>query len=302
MLGGLGAFALLSIVVAWSFPELFVVPLSGPSDWEPVPIAGLATECSDVAGSVPFRLCVHRTSESTSRDLVIHLHGRRGDATWWNDREYYTGEVHAAWMRAGTPAPLVVGVSFGPLWLLTDESTGDGAPALLDVFDHEVMPAIERVIGFEPRQRIVVGESMGAVNALLVALRRPGRVDRVAALCPPLSTGSPFAGLAETSSLVAASSTTWQRAFMLRGLARHFLRSEAAWRRHDPVRLAREASAEETPELYLLCGRRDDWGCMEGSLALVEAARARSLALEWHPRDGGHCDVDVPTLARFLTR
>jgi pimeloyl-ACP methyl ester carboxylesterase len=164
---------------------------------------------------------------------------------------------------------------------------------------------------------MVVGESMGAVNALLVALRRPGRVDRVAALCPPLSTGSPFAGLAETSSLVAASSTTWQRAFMLRGLARHFFRSEAAWRRHDPVRLAREASAEETPELYLLCGRRDEWGCMEGSLALVEAARAReasgvsmeasgsatrALAIEWHPRDGGHCDVDVPSLARFLTR
>ena len=302
VLAGLGAIAIALVVGAWSVPEHFVVLLSGPSDWEPVPIDGIDTACNVVAGSVPFRLCVHRTSGSASRDLVIHLHGRRGDATWWNDREYYTGEVHAAWLRADTPAPVVVGVSFGPLWLLTDESIDDAAPALLDVFDHEVMPAIERAIGFEPRRRVVVGESMGAVNALLVALRRPGRVDRVAALCPPLSTGSPFAGLAETRSLVAASSTTWQRAFMLRGLARHFFRSDAAWRRHDPVRLAGEASAEQTPELYLLCGRRDEWGCMEGSLALVEAARERDLALEWHPRDGGHCDVDPPTLARFLTR
>jgi hypothetical protein len=123
VLGGLGALAIASVMGAWSFPELLVVPLSGPSDWEPLRIAGLETECSEVAGSVRFTLCVHRTSGSTSRDLVIHLHGRRGDATWWNDREYYTGEVHAAWMRAGTAAPVVVGVSFGPLWLLTDEST-----------------------------------------------------------------------------------------------------------------------------------------------------------------------------------
>ena len=290
------------LVAAWNMPELFVVPLSGPSDWEPVSIAGVQTECSEVAGSVPFTLCVHRTAESTSRDLVIHLHGRRGNATWWNDREYYTGEVHAEWARVGTPAPVVVGVSFGPLWLLTDENVEEGSHALLDVFDQEVVPAIERAIGFEPRQRIVVGESMGAVNALLLVLRRPGRVDRAAALCPPLSTGSPFVGFVETSALVAESSTTWQRAFMLRGLGRHFFRSEAAWHRHNPVRLAAAARPEQTPSLYLLCGRRDDWGCMEGSLALVEAARARNLALDWHPRDGGHCDVDVPSLARFLAR
>lgn len=151
VLGALGVVCFACVFGAWSVPELFVVPLSGPSDWQPVPIAGLETECSAVAGSVPFTLCVHRTAESTSRDL-----------------------------------------------------------------------------------------------------------------------------------------------------GRHFFRSEAAWQRHDPVRLAAAASPEQTPELYLLCGRRDDWGCMEGSLALVEAARARNLALEWHPRDGGHCDVDVPSLARFL--
>lgn len=48
------------------------------------------------------------------------------------------------------------------------------------------------------------------------------------------------------------------------------------------------------------CGLYDKYGNFEGSQIFVDRARARGLKVQWRPLYGGHCVIDVPSVADFL--
>lgn len=260
------------------------------NEWVPEPMADLEMRCFDESAPVPWSFCINRAREGTSGDVLYHLHGRNGSARWWNDATYYTAKVHEAWRAHGTKPPIVVSISFGKLWLLNDD--------LLPVFLETVLARVERELGIEVAHRMIVGESMGGINTLIAALKTQGVFTKAAALCPPLATVSPYASLGELYDYVSKSSTSWRRAAMLLVFARRFFSDEAAWGRYDPLRLAREYRGDT--KLYLSCGAQDDWGCMEGSLALVTNLEESGRAITFERRPGGHCDIDAGSLARFL--
>ncbi|MCX6126472.1 MAG: hypothetical protein NTV34_17190, partial [Proteobacteria bacterium] len=72
------------------------------------------------------------------------------------------------------------------------------------------------------------------------------------------------------------------------------------WIDNNPVDLATTYDFSSGPSLYLSCGTKDSWGCMEGSLSIVKSLQANGGAIEWVPRPGGHCDVDSISVAEFL--
>ena len=264
--------------------------MATPSDWEPKPMTGLEMECGAEDTPIPWSYCVHRTPGSTSRDLVVHFHGRRGTARWWNDETYYTGTVYRHWSSTDTPAPTVVSISFGPLWVLL----GDTSVA----FDAVLEQATERAakwVGHDFERTMLVGESMGGYNALLAGLDHPERFDNVAALCPPLSSESPFGGAA----LERLGESSLREGFMLLAFSRAFFEDDADWRAHDPV--ARLLSGETfEPSLHVSCGTRDPWGCTSGAHAVTEALEAQGQTPELTLLDEGHCAVDEAKLAAFL--
>lgn len=190
------------------------------------------------------------------------------------------------------------GFRSAPLFLLTDDSPEDAADRL-SLFRETIIPTVEGALAQPPTRRDLVGASMGGVNALILAHRQPDLFHRVAALCPPIAALSPYAGIGEVRAAVERSSTTWPRAAMLIVMGRHLFGDEDAWSRHDPIGLA--TSVLDPPALYLSCGARDSWGCMDGSRALVYTYRARELPIHWVPRPGGHCDVESESLAMFLS-
>lgn len=266
--------------------------MASPSDWQPQPMPALEMECGVEAEPTPWRYCVHRTPGSSSRDLIVHFHGRRGTERWWNDETYYTGKLYEHWASSEVAPPTVVSISFGPLWVLVGE-TGDALdPVLSRATEHAVAWAGH---GFE--RVMLVGESMGGYNALIAALDAPQRFDKVAALCPPLCASSPFGrGLWRCSG-----QSGLREGFMLLAFSRAFFEGDAHWRAHDPVARVLDGESFE-PTLHLSCGTRDPWGCERGARALVDAIETQGRAPDLRLLDEGHCAIDEERLAAFLAR
>lgn len=248
--------------------------------------------------------CINQPVGSGPRsgDWVYHLHGRRLDAQSWNDPGYFTAQVQGEWQRQGVAAPTVVTLSYGPEWLLTPRGAAPRS-GLLDRIGPQIDQLERQLAGplGAPRRRMLVGESMGGLNVLVLGLSQPGRFDRVAALCPGVYQDSPLAPFGTLRAALQRTGADPKTAFGVWWLARQHVADDAEWARVSPLALIETlARAPRRPALYLSCGLYDRYGNFEGTQAL--AARARQLGVDtvWHPLYGGHCAIDVASLARFL--
>lgn len=244
----------------------------------------------------PLRYCVYRAVGGVNEDIVYHLHGRYLDENTWNDDTYFTSMVQAHWQRSKQKPPTVVTVSYGPAWLLTPKGKADGS-GLLDDFIHR-LPRIEAKIG-TPKRRMVVGESMGGLNSLILGLSRPNLFSKVASLSPGVYNHSPFSSLAVLKTAAARTGADPKIIFWILQFAKKYITNEEEWNLISPIRLINQAN-ETYPELYISCGLYDKYGNFEGSQILAEKATKNGVKTIWRPIYGGHGAVDVASLADFL--
>jgi hypothetical protein len=247
---------ILALLAALTFNLSFVFA----DDWKPIPIEGITMRCFQEKEPVEWSFCLNTVEGSKNNDLIYHFHGRNGAATWWNDRDYYTGKVYAKWLEKKYAPPTVATVSFGKLWFLTersDEKTG----GLYHVFMDQVTKRVEKEIGNPISRRFIIGESMGGVNALITAFKSGKTFYKVAALCAPIQTISPYASVSEIYHYVTEATTSWKHALMMMFFSRRFFPSEEIWNDNDPLQLSVTAKPDLEPIFYLSCGKQDDWGC-----------------------------------------
>ncbi len=246
--------------------------------------------------------CINQPTGPSAPDRVYHLHGRGLDAEAWNDPTYFTAQVQGEWQRLGLPAPTVVTLSYGPEWLLTPSGRAPRS-GLLDRIGPQ-MAQLEARLDTQlgaPRRRMLVGESMGGLNVLVLGLSQPGLFDKVAALCPGVYTDSPFASLGTLRAALQRTGADPKIAFGVWWLARQHVADDAEWARVSPLALIENlARAPRRPALYLSCGLYDRYGNFEGTQALAARALQLGLTTNWHPLYGGHCAIDITSLARFL--
>lgn len=268
--------------------------LSKPLGDQKVSFRPADPQCESVG---PLRYCTYRAVDGVNGDLVYHLHGRGLDERIWNDDTYFTSLLQAYWQDQDILPPTIVTVSYGPQWLLAPQGRMADS-GLLDDFIAR-MPAIEAKIG-APRRRLLLGESMGGLNALILGLSHPARFDKVAALCPGVYAESPFDSFARLKVAAERTGASPKIAFGIVQLARRYFADEAEWRRAAPLSRIEAIEAASAPALYLSCGLYDHYGNFEGTQQLASAARRRGIRTDWHPLYGGHCAIDVPSLARFI--
>ena len=243
-----------------------------------------------------LKYCVYKDPAGVNGDVVYHLPGRKLDETIWNDKTYYTAMLQAEWQGRSTPPPTVVTVSYGPSWLLTPRGARPASGLLEDFIAR--MPEIEARAG-RPRRRILLGESMGGLNVLTAGLTYPSRFSKVAALCPGVYLDSPFGSVTSIRRAMARTGADPKIIFGIWMMARKYMTSEKEWRLVSPLSLIERASPTY-PQLYVSNGLYDAYGNYEGSQELVRRARERGVVAEWRPLYGGHCAIDVPSLASFL--
>ena len=290
------ALALMLLAVAaaagWAWQQL-----SRPWGAQAVSFRPASQQCGQEG---PLRYCVHRAEGGVNGDVVYHLHGRNLEAEVWNDPSYFTALVQAQWQREGLLPPTVISLSYGPVWLLAPKGPAEHSGLLKAIWQD--IRALEVRVG-KPRRRLLMGESMGGLNSLVLGLSHPGHFDKVAALCPAVYRDSPFAPLGQIREAVVRTGAEPRIVFGIWQLSRRYLSSAEEWRRFSPLVLIEALAVQHArPSLYLSAGLYDRYGLYEGTERLAQRAAQRGVPTEWHPLYGGHCAIDIASLAAFLVR
>jgi S-formylglutathione hydrolase FrmB len=160
------------------------------------------------------------------------------------------------------------------------------------------LPEIEAKIG-KPRHRILVGESMGGLNVLILGLNHPKLFSKVAALCPGVYLDSPFSDFATMRETAKRTGADPKIGFGILQMAKKYVSNEEEWKAISPIALIERAD-QTYPELYLSCGLYDNYGNFEGTQALADLAVKKGVKTRWHPLYGGHCAIDTVSLADFI--
>ncbi len=281
------------IFLYWIF-----VQLSSPSGDQKVSYDPANKECFSGGSTSPWKYCIYSAKQGTNGGVAYLLHGRNLDEGIWNDDTFYTSLVQKVWATRNDKPPRIVSISFGPIWLLTPKMTKQKS-GLLQILTDEVIPTIEKKIG-SPKYRAVFGESMGGLNSLTLSLRTKNIFSKAAALCPGIYRGSPFDSLTEIQEFLKRTGADPKVIYGIRTLAKDYVSSQEEWDQISPGRLIEFAVPSETAELYLSTALYDKYGNFEGSEILAERAVARGFKMHWRPLYGGHCAVDITSLADFL--
>jgi Putative esterase len=239
---------------------------------------------------------IYRAENGVSDDVIYHLHGRNLDGSIWNDDTYFTSLVQAYWQRFSIKPPTVVVVSYGSAWLLTPKNSKTES-GLMDDFIAR-LPEIESKIG-KPRNRILLGESMGGLNVLILGLSRPEMFSKVASLCPGVYLDSPFADFLTLKAAAKRTGADPKIGFGVLQMAKTYVSNNEEWEAISPIKLIERAN-KQYPELYLSCGLYDNYGNFEGTETLANIAASKGVKTIWHPIYGGHCAIDTASLADFL--
>lgn len=244
-----------------------------------------------------LKYCVYRAVSGVNDDVIYHLHGRNLDEKVWNDNTYWTSMVQYIWQNSGLIPPTVVTISYGPTWLLVPKGKRQDSGLLADFMAS--LPDIEKRTG-TPKRRLLLGESMGGLNVLVVGLTYPNSFAKIASLCPGVYAVSPFAAFPALWETLERTGGDPKIGFGIWRLATKNVADEAEWKRISPLELIKRANAQY-PAMYLSNGLYDAYGNFEGTQRLAERAAERGVSVEWHPLYGGHCAIDTSSLARFLT-
>jgi predicted esterase len=239
---------------------------------------------------------IYRATTGVNKDVIYHFHGRNLDDAIWNDDTYYTSMLQLHWQKSNVKPPTVILVSYGSQWLLTPKTSMPESGLLEDFISN--LPIIESKIG-KPRNRILLGESMGGLNVLILGLTHPELFSKIASLCPGVYLDSPFSDFDKMKKGLQRTGADPKVAYGIYLWSKKYVSNEEEYKAISPIDLIKKNNIN-CPELYLSCGLYDKFGNYEGTEALANIAKSKGIKTNWHPIYGGHCATDINSLAEFL--
>lgn len=257
---------------------------------------------ASAAGGVAYRYCIDRPlSGADDSNVLLFLHGLNANEETWSS----FGAQIPEFGQAAAHLPTVISVSFGPAWVLAQDTHGR-APGYYDVFVMSVLPAVEAKLNARVQHRILMGQSMGGFNALQLLARAPQLFEKVALMCPAFSELNPFSNNQQIANYLKAhpevDPALVQR---IRSLALSVFANQKEYANHDPLFLA-ETLGPQSPRLFIAAGDRDPFGFYQSSAAFAKRARTQGASVVWQPiAGGGHCQFSpaaLTALDQFLSR
>lgn len=246
-----------------------------------------------------FRYCLHTDGTGKASNTVLYyLHGGGESEKAWGKWPLADDFVRR-FRERGLPAPTVITISFGKLWLLTERGASPDS-GLFERFLNEAMPFVEAKTGV-PRRRLLWGMSMGGFNAVQLLLKRPTLWTAGVLSCPAVTILSPSASPDQRRAFIERTRAQKSKVDWLFEQSRRAFSSAEAWDRHDPLKLA--LSRTPVPPLLIECGETDEWGFYEGAQRLSEtlAEHGQKVRFETAPK-GKHCTVDPDRVLGFLLK
>lgn len=259
--------------------------------------AELLNDCGEVETPIPYGYCITKTKGSQNTDVLYYLHGGGGNEKQWIDSG---SGVRNAWKKSNFAAPVVITVSFGPLWLLVKKNSLETS-ALLDFFRGILMPELEmRALGKPATRRLLAGASMGGFNVAQLLINMPGAFQRAALTCSAFANISPWASDAEVAKFAKRVGVPADAIKNISEIAQAFVPDETSWQREvSPLDLALTNFGPNSP-VMLVAGNKADKTFYEGSQLFYAAVKSTGAPVTWQSWPGKHCDWNDKAVAEFL--
>jgi hypothetical protein len=252
------------------------------------------------------RYCVQRFDHNRNPDILYYFNGALADHV--ADKAAEMGQTSLiplidTWKDLGLAPPTIVTVSWGGRWLLRG--------ARVTALEAEVIPKIEASLTARAGGRLLVGSSMGGLNAYLAWKRLPHLFAKAAFQCPAFISFNPVTD-SQTRRKIAERMTPieWRRPWRhQRSLQLHFdalttlawafekdVTSGSGWSEFDPAAMVRDGI--DRPPAYVVFNSGDQFGLQPG----YELAKA-GYRVTYEQVADSHCGgVNTTGLARFLSR
>lgn len=253
--------------------------------------------------------CIHTpTDVLPSFNVVYYLHGKNGSEHTWSSDQFFGEQIREQWQETALFMPTVVSISFGPIWLLAEKNESP-VSGLFEIMTQQVIPQVEKLIEMPIYNRIILGDSMGAFNGMQLALKTD-LFDKAALVCAPISGLSPFSDEKQITEYIEGSKA-WQyfKNYMPElviksvnegiKISQGFFPTPAAWAKGDPMELVKYSTSYHT-RFYISSGFYDEYASYDANVALADKLKEYGFRAHFRPTWGGHCAVDIPSLATYL--
>jgi len=267
-------------------------------EYKATPIENVEMTCgNEISQSIEWSYCISRTKNSNNQNVLYHLHGRKGNASWWNDKDYHTGKIHNEWIKNEVDPPTVISISFGGLWFLLKNKNNSG---LINIFLQNIISKVEGKLSFNPIKRSIMGISMGGLNTFYLSMSNSSMFEKAAILCAHIPFITHHDGFLKVLKYSFEHNISLKRSYMMYKMSQKFYSDKKTHELNSSQNLIGQFNADLSPELYITCGEKDDWGCMKSSKMVAEKIKEKDGKVTWTPRLGGHCDLNHEEIARFL--
>lgn len=245
-------------------------------------------------------------------DVIYFFHGQ---GSGLEQTETVAKALYQAYREQDTPVPRIIGLTFGPSWLLASKNSSR-LSGLMEATLENIIPSLERrlLLGPKVANRHLLGMSMGGLNAWEAATENPWMFSKVALIAPALFPISPYATHQEitdfaTNELNLDVFSALAAESAMRNLATRFkdvLPTRRDWNRFDPAlrmtnRCGRHLGGEPALKTMIVIGKKDLL-FYKGTLNLKMAAQEAGWPIKLLVHNGGHTysPADLSNLAKFL--
>lgn len=241
-----------------------------------------------------FKYCVSSSYTDRPTEVLYYFHGLLGDEKqFFKDKR--AQQTRQIW---GSNAPTIVTISYGPEWLLVKKNSRPNS-GLLKHFQEKALPYIESKLSFKPTKRYLVGASMGGANVLSLYFDNPKLFDKYAALCPAMMGIGPFVSKEERKKYASITQAKMIYVQLARFLMWLYFPTNDLFNKENPLFKTSQLNSS-SPNLYLSCGRQDQFGFFFGTNKFYQEGSKNLAPLSFSPVDGGHCAFDAKNLAHYF--
>jgi S-formylglutathione hydrolase FrmB len=247
-----------------------------------------------------FKYCIHKTNNSKNRNLVYYFHGLGGDEHEWENKDFAI-KMQRYWETNKIEAPIVVSVSLGKSWFLIPKNSTHHS-GLLEIFNTQILPQIEAKLNQSLDSRILLGSSMGGTNVLSLLLNSPELFSKAAALCPVVSSLSPFSTQDEIHNYILLNNATPSYIDRIIEFGKLYFPHHNSWKNAHPFELIKKyALKTNLKPIFLSIGKADEYGVFNDMDYFQELYQDYNGEVSWYPTPGKHCSFNIYKTAEFIT-
>jgi len=266
-----------------------------------------AEECGKLStrtGTVDY--CINKMDQTKNPDVLYYFHGATPDNDPDPLKQWSRGDVRlfSAWLDAGLARPTFIAVSWGHSWILKDDK--------LAAFQDEIIPQLESKLGVpSTARRMVLGDSLGGLNAFIAWAKAPHLLYSAAFRCPAFTEIGPDATESQKLRLAEAmlggrediqdkdqeirANLIWLSGWS--EVVKPLFGSAEEWLRFQPPLMMKSIRGQKLPPAYLINNKRDQFG-FNGAPEIGAAGHS----ITYEVNNGRHCEIiSTEGLVRFLS-